>query len=41
MELVSAVILAALINGTRLSSLEWLGGALVVMAALVEARRPA
>lgn len=40
MELVSAVISAALINGTRLSALEWLGGALVVMAALVEARRP-
>jgi drug/metabolite transporter (DMT)-like permease len=40
MELVSAVISAALINGTRLSAIEWVGGALVVMAALVEARRP-
>lgn len=41
MELVAAVASAALINGTRLSALEWLGGCLVVAAALLEARRPA
>jgi drug/metabolite transporter (DMT)-like permease len=39
MELLSAVLSAALINGTRLSGREWLGGALVVLAALAEARR--
>ena len=41
MELVAAVASAALINGTRLGSLEWLGGCLVVTASLLEARRPA
>jgi drug/metabolite transporter (DMT)-like permease len=41
MELVAAVASAALINGTRLSALEWLGGGLVVAASLLEARRPA
>jgi drug/metabolite transporter (DMT)-like permease len=40
MELVATVASAALINGTRLRPLEWLGGALVGVAALVEARRP-
>ena len=39
-ELVATVASAALINGTRLRPLEWLGGALVGVAALVEARRP-
>jgi drug/metabolite transporter (DMT)-like permease len=39
MELVAAVASAALINGTRLSWLEWLGGGLVVAASLLEARR--
>jgi drug/metabolite transporter (DMT)-like permease len=39
MELVAAVASAALINGTRLRPLEWLGGALIAVAALVEARR--
>jgi drug/metabolite transporter (DMT)-like permease len=41
MELVAAVASAALINGTRLSWLEWLGGGLVVAASLLEARRTA
>ena len=41
MELITAVASAALLNGTRLSALEWLGGGLVVTAALLEARRPA
>jgi drug/metabolite transporter (DMT)-like permease len=41
MELITAVTSAALINGTRLSPIEWLGGALIVGAAFVEARRPA
>lgn len=41
MELVTAVLSAALVNGTRLSTLEWIGGALVVAASLIEARRPA
>lgn len=41
MELVAAVASAALINGTRLEALEWLGGLLIVAAAFVEARRPA
>jgi drug/metabolite transporter (DMT)-like permease len=41
MELVAAVASAALINGTRLSWLEWLGGSLVVLASLLEARRSA
>lgn len=39
MELVAAVVSAALINGTRLRPVEWLGGALIAVAALVEARR--
>jgi drug/metabolite transporter (DMT)-like permease len=39
MELVTAVASAALINGTRLSGLEWLGGSLIAVAALSEARR--
>lgn len=39
MELVTAVTSAAFINGTRLRPVEWLGGALVVAAALVEGRR--
>lgn len=41
MELVTAVASAALINGTRLQVLEWLGGFLIVAAAFAEARRPA
>ena len=41
MELVAAVVSAAAINGTRLQGLEWLGGALIVLAALAEARRSA
>jgi drug/metabolite transporter (DMT)-like permease len=41
MELVAAVASAALIDGMRLSALEWLGGCLVVAASLLEARRPA
>lgn len=40
MELVTAVISAALINGSRLRPIEWLGGLLIVAAAFVEARRP-
>lgn len=41
MELVAAVASAALIDGMRLSTLEWLGGCLVIAASLIEARRPA
>lgn len=41
MELVTAVVSAALVSGTRLSPLEWFGGACVVAASLIEARRPA
>jgi len=41
MELVTAVGSAALVNGTKLSAVEWLGGSLIVSAAFVEARRPA
>jgi drug/metabolite transporter (DMT)-like permease len=41
MELVTAVLSAALLAGSRLSALEWLGGCLVVIASLIEARRPA
>jgi drug/metabolite transporter (DMT)-like permease len=41
MELVAAVLSAALLQGTRLNPLEWFGGCLVVAAALIEARRPA
>ena len=40
MELVTAVVSAALINGTRLRPVEWLGGTLIVAAAVIEARRP-
>jgi drug/metabolite transporter (DMT)-like permease len=40
MELVTAVASAALINGTRLRPVEWLGGTLIVAAAFIEARRP-
>ena len=40
MELVTAVISAAVINGSRLRPIEWLGGALIVVAAFMEARRP-
>lgn len=40
MELVTAVTSAAFINGTQLRPVEWLGGALIVAAAFVEARRP-
>jgi drug/metabolite transporter (DMT)-like permease len=41
MELVTAVGSAAVINGARLRASEWLGGALIVTAAYLEARRPA
>jgi drug/metabolite transporter (DMT)-like permease len=41
MELVAAVASAAVINGTRLRPIEWLGGSLIIAAAFVEARRPA
>jgi drug/metabolite transporter (DMT)-like permease len=40
MELVTAVISAAVIEGTQLRPLEWVGGLLIVAAAVVEARRP-
>lgn len=40
MELVTAVISAAVINGSQLRPIEWLGGLLIVVAAVVEARRP-
>lgn len=40
-ELVAAVASAALINGARLNAIEWLGGALIVLAAFAEARRAA
>ncbi|HYP89908.1 MAG TPA: DMT family transporter [Polyangiaceae bacterium] len=40
MELVTAVASAALINGTQLRPIEWVGGSLIVSAAFVEARRP-
>lgn len=39
MELVAAVASAAAINGTRLKPIEWFGGALIAVAAFVEARR--
>lgn len=39
-ELVAAVASAALLNGLRLRPIEWLGGALIVAAAFIEARRP-
>ena len=38
-ELVAAVASAALLNGARLRPIEWLGGVLIVAAALIEARR--
>lgn len=41
MELVAAVASAALLNGTELRPLEWLGGCLIVGSAFIEARRPA
>jgi drug/metabolite transporter (DMT)-like permease len=40
MELLTAVASAAILNGTRLRPVEWLGGALIVAAAILEARRP-
>ncbi len=40
-ELVAAVASAALLSGVRLRPIEWLGGVLIVAAALIEARRPA
>lgn len=39
LELVIAVLSAMLIGGERVSASEWLGGALIVVAALLEARR--
>lgn len=41
MELVSAVVSATLIGGEMLSAGEWLGGALILTATIIEARRPA
>jgi drug/metabolite transporter (DMT)-like permease len=41
MELVTAVLSAAVVSGSKPSALEWAGGALVVAASLIEARRPA
>lgn len=41
MELVTAVTSASLLNGTQLRPIEWLGGALIVGAAFLEAQRPA
>ncbi len=40
MELVAAVLSAAWLNGARLRPVEWLGGVLIVAAAVLEARRP-
>jgi drug/metabolite transporter (DMT)-like permease len=40
-ELVTAVVSAALLNERHIATTEWLGGALIVAAALIEARRPA
>lgn len=40
-ELLTAVASAALLNGSRLSDAEWLGGSMIVAAALAEALRPA
>ena len=40
MELVAAVASAAIIDGARLRPMEWLGGVLIVAAAVIEARRP-
>jgi drug/metabolite transporter (DMT)-like permease len=39
MELITAVVSAALVDGTRLRPLEWLGGGMIAAAALIEARR--
>lgn len=41
MELVSAVVSATLVGGENLQPSEWLGGALILTAATIEARRPA
>jgi drug/metabolite transporter (DMT)-like permease len=41
MELLTAVASAAVINGVRLRPVEMLGGSLIVVAAFIEARRPA
>lgn len=41
MELLTAVASAALLNGVRLRPVEMLGGSLIVVAAFIEARRPA
>lgn len=41
MELVSAVASAALLSGARLRPIEWFGGALIMLAAVIEARRAA
>lgn len=41
MELLTAVASAALLNGVRLRPIEMLGGSLIVVAAFIEARRPA
>jgi drug/metabolite transporter (DMT)-like permease len=40
-ELLTAVASAALLNGSRLSNVEWFGGSMIVAAALTEALRPA
>jgi drug/metabolite transporter (DMT)-like permease len=40
MELVVTVASAALLSGARLRPIEWLGGALIAVAAFAEARRP-
>ena len=40
MELVTAVVSAALLSSRSLSLLEWLGGGLIILAALLEAWRP-
>lgn len=39
LELITAVISATLIAGERMSAVEWIGGALILMAALIEAFR--
>lgn len=41
MELVSAVVSATLIGGEHLQAAEWLGGAMILSATIIEARRPA
>ncbi len=40
MELVSAVVSATLIGGEHLQAMEWLGGAFILTATTIEARRP-